>query len=938
MRTIWAIRILLVVGLFLIATTCKFSLLFAAIDFSTRSFRTITSSDGLCSNIINKVYKDKRGFLWLGTQTGLNRFDGIDVISYPQLAGRSILSVCESDSINLWVGTDKGLVRLDRFHGTCYPVSLNYQALRINVIWPDQQYGLLLGTDCGLFVRKGDKTNRVVFGSDASSSCNHITDIVGGKNGIFWLTTFNGLVRYDIEKNESMVFISSSNNNLSCLVQKEDVLYVGTRGSGLQKFDINKNCFISYACPDFGHGDIKSLVSVDDNTLYIGTNGNGIQIMDLRTGRKKATIEHELNPNAICSNAIYSLYISGDVLFAGTYMGGLSYTPSCRNLFSVYRWKDVFNSSGLNVRAFWIDEKKGKKIIGTRDGLYYVLEHEDLLKHYTRKNSILRSDIILSVIPFKEDYLIGTYEGGLYRLSSSSGRLSFFKEKDCFREGSFSSYTRDNDGRLWISSSNGVYVFNEVTEEYKRYDSKNSLLSFNSIFSIKADSENRMWIGTYGTLFLYNPVSGVFTSSIFPDSISFYTGNIRYIYEDVEQNLWFCDDMEGVTKICPNLTQYEHYTSQDFLPNKSVMSIVESTSKEGMWFATQGGLLFWDKHEKTYTHFSLYDGLPGYVFNHPVQVTQDNKVWWGNERGLVCCNNPSPKISEDYIQFPAITSVIVSGKKLTPKFDVISGIQSFAGQIELLSNENNVTFAFSPLIYAKEEAMLYEYRLKGIDEDWRILFRGNQVSYTNLPSGKFLFQIRSTSFPKKIQNMEIIVRKQHVSVFELLILVCLLVSFVWIFPYSRLRRKYFQLKGHEKKQVYITVTEKGKYQKSKIEDAVAVSIYERLKTSMEKERLFLNPDLKLQDVADVIGCSAGDISQTLNVFMNTNFTDFVNQYRIQEFILLVKMDASQKYTLSFLSEQCGFSSRTSFFRSFKKQKGMTPAEYIKNHNCKNKQI
>ena len=936
MRTIWDIRVLLVVGLFLIAATCQFSHLFAAVDFSTRSFRTITSSDGLCSNIINTIYKDKRGFLWLGTQTGLNRFDGIDVISYPQLTGRSILSVCESDSVDLWVGTDKGLVRLDRVHGTCYPVSLNYQALRINVICPDRQYGLLLGTDRGLFIWKDGKINRVVFGSDASSSSNHITDIVEGGKGIFWLTSYNGLVRYDIRNDKSSVFMSSSNNSLSCLVRKDDILYVGTRGSGLQKFDMNGNRFIPYACPDFEHGDVKALASVDGNTLYIGTNGNGIQIMNMHTGRKDAVIEHELSSDALCSNAIYSLCISDDVLFAGTYMGGLSYTPSCRNLFSVYRWKDVFNSFGLNVRAFWIDEKKGKKIIGTRDGLYYISEREDLLKHYTRKNSILRSDIILSVIPFKEDYLIGTYGGGLYRLSSSSGRLSFFKKEECFLEGSFNGYTRDNKGQLWIGSSNGVYVLDEATGRYDHYDSKNSSLSFNSIFSIKTDSENRIWIGTYGTLFLYNPVTGVFTSSIFPDSISAYTSSIRYIYEDAEQNLWFCDDLEGVTKVCANLTQCEHYTFQNFLPSNSVMSIVESPSKDGLWFATQGGLLYWDKQGRNYTHFSMYDGLPGYVFNHPVQITQDNKVWWGNEKGLVCCSVPFLKENEGHTQFPAITSVTVSGRKLFPEIDVMPVSQSFAGQINVLPDENNVTFTFSPLIYAKEDAMLYEYRLQGIDADWQILFRGNQVAYTNLPAGEFLFQIRSTSFPEVIQTMKVIVQKQYASVFWLLILVCLLVCFVWIFPYSRLRRKYFQLKRREKRQADITLAEKEKYQKSKIEDAVAASIYEQLRTCMEKEQLYLNSELKLQDVAEVIGCSAGEISQTLNVFMDTNFADFVNQYRIEEFILLVQKDASQKYTLSSLSEQCGFSSRTSFFRSFKKQKGMTPAEYIKDYNNKSR--
>ena len=93
--------------------------------------------------------------------------------------------------------------------------------------------------------------------------------------------------------------------------------------------------------------------------------------------------------------------------------------------------------------------------------------------------------------------------------------------------------------------------------------------------------------------------------------------------------------------------------------------------------------------------------------------------------------------------------------------------------------------------------------------------------------------------------------------------------------------------------------------------------------------MYLNPDLKLQDVANTIGCNAGDLSQVLNLYLNINFTDYINQYRVEEFIIRVQDKSASKYTLAFLSEQCGFTSRTSFFRSFKKLKGKSPAEYIK---------
>lgn len=158
MKVILNIKYSLLYKLFLLIIWGWTSNLFAATDFSTRSFRTITSSNGLSSNIVNAIYKDKLGFLWLGTQTGLNRFDGIHITNYPQLSGRAILSICESDSINLWIGTDTGLIRFDRKYETVHPVSFIHSSLKVNVIWHDKQAErLLIGTILAFLSGKMEK-------------------------------------------------------------------------------------------------------------------------------------------------------------------------------------------------------------------------------------------------------------------------------------------------------------------------------------------------------------------------------------------------------------------------------------------------------------------------------------------------------------------------------------------------------------------------------------------------------------------------------------------------------------------------------------------------------------------------------------------------------------------------------------------------------------
>lgn len=892
----------------------------------SHSFRTITISEGLTHNTVNAIFRDSRGFIWLGTQTGLDRFDGINITNYTQFKGQTIFSIAETDSIFLWIGTDNGLIKFNRKTESLEHFKLTDKPLNVKCVFKNKNGKLFVASDRGLYLFKDGAFHQILLDVNALSLTNNVLGVIDGEGNTIWVITDNGLVHYNITTNKFVIYkntIRGGLNSFSCLVKMGDFIYLGTSDQGMLSFNIKSKSFALY--PKVGNGCINALVPVAKDVLYIGTNGSGIKIVEATTGKELSSIEHSTKEGDICSNAIYSLLKYENILYVGTYMGGLSYTPTCNNTFSVYSYSSLFNSYNMNVRAFYIDTQ-GKKVIGTRDGLYYISEKRHLVRNYTSKSSILRSNIILFVKPLDGNYLIGTYGGGLYLLHSETGELSFFKLDNSFKQDSFTECEQDRDGKFWISSSDGVYMYDSSINKYKKYDSRNSSLSCKSIFTVKVDSKDRIWFGASGAVFMYDKVARTFKSDMFPEHILPYTKSIRYIFEDREKNLWFCDDKAGVVKANQNFTEFKHFTADDFLPNNSISSIVNEFQDSGLWLASQCGLMY----IKNGSHklFSMYDGLPSYIFNNSVQVTNEG-IWWGNDHGLVHYV-PQLKPKQSLAPLPiAITEISVAGRVLHAGDKIMPNSSVFTNKIVIPFNENNITFTFSALNYSIKNTDMYEYCLEGYDKGWKTLINGNQVNYTDLPIGNYVFKVRAASSPNTIKSVEVKVARS-ITYKAWLFLISFCVCLVLLYFYYVLLRRYRKMKLNiQERAKRLTDLNEEKYQKSKIENEEVARIKIKLDTCMNKDKMYLRPDLKLQDVAKAIGCNVGDLSQVLNSYLNINFTDYINQYRVEEFMLRIRDKSAAKYTLTSLSEQCGFSSRTSFFRSFKKFKSKSPAEYIK---------
>jgi len=366
----------------IILTLCSIQNLFS----QTLRFQHLSFQDGLSQNTVYSIIQDRKGFLWFGTQDGLNKFDGYkftvfnrDPVDKNSLTGNHISCLYEDKNDMIWIGTWSGGLSLydpmlDKFYNFKYEkgVHQSIQNNRITTIIGDkksQDNFIWIGTDGGGFSKLWSKNeNQHYFehyqhnpNNENSLSDNNVTSLLQDKNGIIWIGTKNGgLNRFDPETNEFKVFTNLGNNscitNISCLYEFSDGnLWIGTNGFGLIKFNPQ-----SETCSDFKN-DKKNPKSISDNKIFcinsyseyskdfllIGTDGHGLNVLDVETNTFTRYKHESDNENSLSHNNVNSIFIekSGNVWF-GT---GSSIDIYDRNAYNFRKYKhEPGNPNSLN--------------------------------------------------------------------------------------------------------------------------------------------------------------------------------------------------------------------------------------------------------------------------------------------------------------------------------------------------------------------------------------------------------------------------------------------------------------------------------------------------------------------------------------------------------------------------------------------------------------
>lgn len=888
-----------------------------AAAISVTDYYSITTSEGLPSNTIGAIKKDSSGFIWLGTGAGLCRFDGCEIKTYPVLAGDDIWSIEELDTDTLLIGTVSGFKYFSRKTNEVFVLDIPSTIVKAIKKIDDRRF--LAGTEAGLFLV--DKhTPRQILLDSGLSPCNHITSIIREDKDVYWFSTADGLGRIDVRTMKPVIYrmkdALSNTNFFICLTRIVNQIYLGSFNKGVFRFDMSDKKFTKV--DGFEHNLIMT-IEAQGNQLFVGTNGQGLKIMSLTDGSIEIASHKEKIRNTISSNTITSFLYDNGIQWVGTQFGGVSYTPSTKARFFCYS-KNDFYTADYKVRSFYMFPD-GNKLIGTRAGLFHVSEKDGTVRKYSLENhsSKLRSNIILFINKVDDKILIGTYGGGMHVFDEKTLQLGDLSEEEPFLYGCFFHFTQDKAGHLWIASQEGLYQSTADGHILKKYDTMNSLLTTNAVFYVYADSMDRLWIGTKFGLFLMDIKSGKLRTDCFGTPI---TDEVKCIIEDSHKDIWVCS-RSGLYRIGEDLQVADHFTKENLLPDDQVMSILEDR-QGNYWIATCEEVVKYTPSENKHCTYQMQNEIDDLDFNNAVVMFADSTVWWTNEGGLIYTSEKNISVTKKLAANPTITSCYVGDVEYDfPYMDQSRGIV-------LPESGNSIRFKFSNLDYSLPNANVYEYRLEGYDKDWIKQNGVNEVTYKDLPSGKYVFKLRVPDGDVMTEQQTVVVVRKSYSFLIGLFLVAVLIAILIVYFSS----KIWKLKRRmtNERIILSTVKEQGKAKKTVLPEVKVNSLLDNLLSYMENEKPYLSAKLNRSDVSMKLDCTEIELSQLLNNHLNVNFSNFINTYRVNEIKHRLNQDNLSKYTLKALSEQCGFSSKTTFYRVFKNVTGMTPLEYCKREN------
>src|ERR1035437_4479334 len=753
-------------------------------------FTHITNLDGLSQSTVQAILKDRYGFMWFGTQDGLNRYDGYTFKVYrhqPKDSGSlrrsNIMSLYEDRQGTLWVGTANGALSMyDRKNDAFIHVkesSGNYQGLSqrsITSMYEDRQNNFWIGTYWRLNLLDR-KTGKIIqFGHDAadttSISNDGITSIFEDTKNNLWIGTSAGLniLNRKTKKFKHYIHDDSKNNSLSnnnITVIKEDSrnrLWIGTV-DGLNLFDPATQSFIRFKNvpgdpASIMDNRITAIEDAGDGKLWVGT-GSSLDLFD--AGKRSFThfTSNLDEPTSLYrnGNVMSMLYDKEKILWVGTYQGGINKYDKYLTYFDTYRNKpsDIMSLSFNTITSFaekpdgdiWISTGGGALNLWKRSANQFIRFNPDP----KNKNSRATWGLLCLVQSKKNDYLwIGTYGSCIDRYDPKTNTFKHYTKGDApnqLNNDAVYAIFEDSKGNIWMGTNGGgVNVLNPATGIITKYlqnpDNANTVAG-NFIRCFCEDKKGNIWIGTTDGLSTFDPASGNFTR--FDQSNTALESDVIFsLYEDSKGNMWVATLGGGINLLDSRPKKVTAYTTNDGLPGNTV-NYISGDDKGYLWLSTNNGISRFDPEKKSFKNSGLYNGIQSFEFSQGAGLkTRNGELLFGGVNGF---NAFDP---DDLVENRNIPPVVITNFKLFNKPVTVAEKNSPLEQditqtkeLTLSYDQSIITFEFAALGFTASEKNQYAFMLEGFDKKWNYVGYQRTATYTNLDPGTYTFRVKASN-------------------------------------------------------------------------------------------------------------------------------------------------------------------------------------------------
>lgn len=749
-----------------------------------QNFSKLDTYTGLSHNQVNAILKDPDGFIWFGTMSGLNRYDGYackifrknfnDSASLPD---NSIGSLYELPYGKLWVGTSSGACIYDSYtekFDADYGGYLRTLGLPagyiVNIVKGNNgRYWFLYDNlDLYLYV-VADKKARSFRQSLGSNSLGRITSMKETKDGKFWMVFQNGfLQQYDIHANK-IIFSSTALQGLNqagypynLVIDNDGDIWLWNLNNGAVLFQPKYNSvrqFNENSFPARLNTNLVTQIVQDNNGLiWVATDHGGVNLINKKDNFSTSYLLNEpKDSRSLSQNSITAMYKDDNgIIWLGTYKQGVNYLNSNIVLFPLYRHQESDKRSLPydDVNRF-VEDRSGNIWIGTNGGgLIYFDRKQNTFKQYlhdpNNKNSLSNNVIVSLCIDHKGVLWIGTYFGGLN--SFDGNKFTHYRHSDhdssSLADDNVWEIMEDREQHLWIGTlGKGLDLFDRQTNRFKHHPLPNNIIS-----SMLQDKKGNVWIGTSGGLVGLgkDPAKPVFYQAT-NDKNSLSNNNIICLMEDSRGGLWV-GTREGLNLFNEQTKQFQTFTTADGLPDNMILNMLED-DRQTFWISTPNGFCnLIPKQNKTGLGFSVinYDesnNLQNREFNDNAALkTRDGKLIFGGPFGFNIIE-PDKIIKPVYHPKIVFTGLQILNNNIKPD-ELINGrvlLQQSLSKLESISlkyKENVFSIEFASLDFG-HSGNKYAYMMEGFNPDW-LYADGSQrrATYTNLDPGHYVFKVK----------------------------------------------------------------------------------------------------------------------------------------------------------------------------------------------------